>query len=183
MGRDAVVMVVATTMLVGGTYLWQHAQVDDRQVALGRAVSARDAAHSQVSALEGQVAGLQGQIETLSVGKQHTAVQLRATRRRLSRAEARMTALLGSPLADGRYFAAVIVVGANQTPPRLVIDLETYLTGDAAQRAESVGTSRGGEFDQPCVVPLRPVRDRARLGTRIVPFRATLDPWLGPAAG
>ena len=102
MGRDAVVMVVATTMLVGGTYLWQHAQVDDRQVALGRAVSAGDAAHSQVSALEGQVAGLRGQIETLSVGKQHTAAQLRATRRRLSRAEARMTALLGSPLAARR---------------------------------------------------------------------------------
>jgi hypothetical protein len=134
-GKGSVAMVLATAMLVGGTYVWQHVQVHDRQVALDRAISAADAAHSQASALGGQVVGLQGQIETLqrnaetlTGSKQHTAAQLR-------RAEARMKGLLGSPLADGRYFGAVVVVGANQTPPRLVIDLERWLTGDAAQQA------------------------------------------------
>ena len=33
-GKGAVAMALATAMLVFGTYLWQHAQVHDRQVAL-----------------------------------------------------------------------------------------------------------------------------------------------------
>jgi hypothetical protein len=83
-----------------------------------------------------RVADLQRQIETLGASKQHAATQLNAIGRSLDRARARMTALLGSPLADGRYFGAVVAVGASQTPPRLVIDLERWLTGDPARKAE-----------------------------------------------
>lgn len=149
-GRGAVAAVLATAMLVAGTYAWQHAEVNDGQVALARAVSTGDAARSQASALATLVTGLQRQIDTLqhnadvvkarfqqlSGSKQHVANQLRASEDRLRNAQARMTALLGAPPADGRYFGHVIAVGANQSPPRLVIDLEQWLTGDAAQQAE-----------------------------------------------
>jgi hypothetical protein len=149
-GKRPVAMVLVTAVLVAGTYLWQRAQLNDRRIALEHAVSAAVAARGQASALDGRVTDLQGRIGALqrsgdalrarvqdvSSGKQHVAALLRANQHRLGEATARMTALLGSPLADGRYFGTVIVVGANQTPPRLVIDLAHWLTGDAAQQAE-----------------------------------------------
>jgi hypothetical protein len=148
-GRGSVAMVLVTALLVGGTYLWQHAELDARQAALSDAVSSGVAAGDRATALADQVAALQGRIETLTQDgdglrarleqavhdAKHVAARLRTTEHSLGTAEARMTALLGSPIADGRYFGQVIVVGANQSPPRLVIDLETWLTGDAAHEA------------------------------------------------
>lgn len=147
-GRGPVAMVLVTALLVGGTYLWQHTQLNDRQAALSDALSVGVAAADQAAALAEQVTDLQGRIETLTGDgdglrarleqalhdAKHVAVRLRTTEQSLGTAETRMAALLGSPLADGRYFGQVVVVGANQTPPRLVIDLEKWLTGDAANQ-------------------------------------------------
>jgi hypothetical protein len=149
-GKRPAALVLSTTLLVGGTYLWQHAEVRDRQVALDRAASTAVTAQGRVAALDGRVGDLQGRISTLQRGaatlkgrfdrvsgsKHHVAARLDATAKRLDRAEARMTALIGPPLADGRYFGALIAVGANQAPPRIIIDLQRWLTGDAAQEAE-----------------------------------------------
>jgi hypothetical protein len=124
--------------------------VNEERAALGSARSAGSTASVQAAALREQVEILQGKLETLgrstqdlrarsrqvSGSKQHVASRLTASEQRLARAEARMTAFLGSPVADGRYFGEVVVVGANQSPPRLVIDLARWLTGDAAQQAE-----------------------------------------------
>ena len=146
MARRVAVTAVAAALLVGGTALWE---VHGRQLALDRAVSSNDAARSEASALQEEVGGLQGRITTLqhnadalaarmarmSGSRQHLAARLGASAQRLRSAQARMTALLGSPPADGRYFGAVVLVGADQTPPRLVIDLEQWLTDDAAQQA------------------------------------------------
>jgi hypothetical protein len=150
-------MVLATGMLVGGgTYLWQRTQVSERQVALDRALAGVDSARGQASTLQGQIGDLQAQVEALhqsvgtlktrleevSSGKQHVAALLNESERQLTRAEQqlvraeeRTTALLGTPLADGRYFGALIVVGTDQTPPRLVIDLEQWFSGPAADQA------------------------------------------------
>jgi len=149
--KRSVAMALATAVLVSATYLWQHAQVTQRGVALERAVLAGDTARGQVTMLDGRAGELQGKIDSLqrtaealkarsrqiTGNKQHLAERLGATEQRLGLAEARMTAMLGSPVADGRYFGEVIVVGANQSPPRLVIDLARWLTGDAAQQAET----------------------------------------------
>jgi hypothetical protein len=149
-GKRTAAMILSTALLAGGTYLWQHAEVRDRQTAFDHAASTAVAARGQVVALDGRVADLRGRIEALQRGaaalkgrfdrvsgsKQHVAARLDATANRLNRAESRMTSLLGPPLANGRYFGALIAVGANQAPPRLVIDLQQWLTGDAAQRAE-----------------------------------------------
>jgi hypothetical protein len=161
-GARSVAMLLTTALLVAGTYLWQHAQLNERQAALSAALSTGVEARSQSTALQDQVAGLQGRIETLTRNgealragldqaghdAQRVAARLRTTQQRLGAAEARMTALLGSPIADGRYFGEVVVVGANQTPPRLVIDLEKWLTGDAAHEAESeYGVPPEGYYD------------------------------------
>jgi hypothetical protein len=128
-GKTAVAMIVATALLVGGTYVWQQARVD-------RAVSAGQNAARQSAVLQNRVAGLQDELETLNESSSSVADQLRVSGHRLSRAEAHLTAMLGPPLADGRYFGALVAVGVGQEPPRLVIDLEKYLTGDAAMRWE-----------------------------------------------
>jgi hypothetical protein len=149
-GKVPVAMVLATALLVGGTYLWQHAALNDRQVALDRAMSTGVVAGNEAAALEGQISSLQGRIDALTSngealrarmaradhGSQHLAARLHLTEQRLRSAQTQVTALLGAPLADGRYFGDVIVVGANQSPPRLVVDLAQWLTGDAAHEAE-----------------------------------------------
>jgi hypothetical protein len=160
--RGPVAMILVTALLVGGTYAWQHAQLTERQAELSRALSTGAAAHEQATSLQGQVAGLQGRIETLTKNgdalrarlektghdAQHVAARLRSTEHRLHLAQARMTALLGPPIADGRYFGTVVLVGANQSPPRLVIDLAKWLTGDAAHEAElEYGVPPEGLYD------------------------------------
>jgi hypothetical protein len=161
-GRGPVAMAVAVVTLVAGTYLWQHARVTDQQVALEKAAAAEVAAGNQATALEGQVADLQARIEALSKNAealkagmsqsgrvaQHLEARLNLAEQNLRKAEAHMNALLGAPLADGRYFGDVIVVGANQSPPRLVIDLAQWLTGDAAHEAElEYGVPPEGLYD------------------------------------
>jgi hypothetical protein len=49
--------------------------------------------------------------------------------------QAQLNAMLGPPLSDGRYLGNLVAVGANQDPPRLVIDVEQWFTGDAATEA------------------------------------------------
>lgn len=161
-GKGPVAMALATMVLVAGTYLWQQTRLNEQQVALERAAAAGVAAGDQASALEAQVADLQGRIEALTQNgealkaqlaqtghsTQHLEARLQLTQKHLRSAEARLTALLGAPLADGRYFGAVIAVGANQSPPRLIIDLEQWLTGDAAHEAEiEYGVPPEGLYD------------------------------------
>jgi hypothetical protein len=161
-GRGPIAMAVAVAVLVAGTYLWQHARATDQQVALERAAAAEVAASNQATALEGQVADLQARIdalvktgEALKAGTsesgrvvQHLEARLHLAEQDLRKAEAQMNALLGAPLADGRYFGDVIVVGANQSPPRLVVDLAQWLTGDAAHEAElEYGVPPEGLYD------------------------------------
>jgi hypothetical protein len=161
-GRGPVAMLLVTALLVSGTYVWQHAQLAERQAELSRALSTGAAAHDQATTLQGQVAGLQGRIETLTRSgdalrarleqtghdAQHVAARLRMIEHRLRTAETRMTAMVGPPIADGRYFGTVVLVGANQSPPRLVIDLAKWLTGDAAHEAElEYGVPPEGLYD------------------------------------
>ena len=40
--------------------------------------------------------------------------------------------MVGPALDDGRYFGALIAVGATQRPPRLVIDLQQWFTDQEA---------------------------------------------------
>jgi outer membrane murein-binding lipoprotein Lpp len=64
-GKGSVAMVLAAALLVGGTYLWQHAQVIDGKAALDRAASAGQSARAQVSALEGRNHSLRQEVAAL----------------------------------------------------------------------------------------------------------------------
>ena len=55
--------------------------------------------------------------------------------------------MVGPALDDGRYFGALIAVGATQRPPRLVIDLQQWFTGeDAIAAAVKDGAIEPGEI-------------------------------------
>jgi hypothetical protein len=149
-GRGPIAVVLAASLLVAAIYGWQHARVNQQRVALEQATSNGAAARTQVSELQSQLSILQGRVDGLtrdanalkarirSAGHdtKHLTGALRSTQQRLREAQAQITAFIGAPLADGRYFGQVVAVGANQAPLRLVIDLEQWLTGDAAQQAE-----------------------------------------------
>ena len=150
-GRRPKAILLAVCVLVAATFGWQQARMNGQRVALDRATSSGAAARTQVNELRGQLTTLQGRIDELTRNgdalkarihaaghdSKHLTGALRTTQLRLREAQAQMTALIGAPLADGRYFGELIVVGANQAPPRLVIDLEQWLTGEAAQQAEA----------------------------------------------
>ena len=64
--------------------------------------------------------------------------------------QAQLDAMLGPQLSDGRYLGNMVAVGANQDPPRLVIDVEQWFTGDAAtQAAREDGQLPPGETTVP----------------------------------
>ncbi len=43
--------------------------------------------------------------------------------------------MIGPALPDGKHFGALIAVGADQQPPRLLIDIEQWFTDQAAREA------------------------------------------------
>jgi hypothetical protein len=148
--RGPTAVVLAASLLIAATYGWQHAALNQQRVAMEQVASSGAASRTQVSELQGELATLQGRIDGLtsnanalkarirSAGHdtKHLTGALRSTQQRLREAQAQITAFIGAPLADGRYFGQVVAVGASQAPLRLVIDLEQWLTGDAAQQAE-----------------------------------------------
>ena len=55
--------------------------------------------------------------------------------------------MLGPALDDGRYFGALIAVGATQEPPRLLIDIEQWFTDqEAIDAAIEDGVIEPGEI-------------------------------------
>ena len=99
------------------------------------------------------------------------AGKLKGERRRRPRAE--LLAMLGPALDDGRYFGALIAVGAAQEPPRLVIDIEQWFTDQAARRPRSKTAYRPGDVAPGVLHPEREpalANDRDRPGGEGVPF-------------
>jgi hypothetical protein len=123
-----VALVVAVVGLTaGGTILLvrQRATLSDREAALAAALDERDRALADADALTEEVDRLEAELASSSDD---------ATRE-LARLRRQMRALLGPPLADGRYFGRLAAVGVDQNPPRLVIDVQRFLTGEEADRA------------------------------------------------
>jgi hypothetical protein len=55
--------------------------------------------------------------------------------RRLAAVEAELADIVGPALSDGRFMGLLVAVGADQEPPRVVIDLEQWFYGDDADQA------------------------------------------------
>jgi hypothetical protein len=124
------VALIFVAALVGGAsvFAWQRFDARDRSDALADAVAQREAARDRATTLTGRLDGLQERL---------TGVEARTTdlEGQVSAADAELVAVAGPVLDDGKHFGALIAVGANQKPPRLVIDIEQWFTEQAATDA------------------------------------------------
>lgn len=150
-----VVLLTIIGMLLSGAgvYAWQHGQVVEAQRALRRTEAAREAqvsalqaqsadlrtelasAGARVTVLRGRVERLRERLETAAATREQLSARLQEARHELWAARQRLHELVGPVLRDGRHFGRIMLVGAVQTPPMLVIDRRQWLTGDAADEA------------------------------------------------
>ena len=113
--------------LIGGiaVFAWDRTGSRDRSDALAGVIDARNEALATAETLSDQVDGLQDEL---------ARAQARATNLedRLAVTRAELMAMVGPALDDGRYFGALIALGATQRPPRLVIDIQQWFTDQEA---------------------------------------------------
>jgi hypothetical protein len=113
--------------LIGGAsvFAWDRTGSRDRSDALASAIDARNEALATAATLSNRVDGLQDELA-------RTRTQATNLEGHLAAAQAELLAMVGPTLDDGRYFGALIAVGADQEPPRLMIDIEQWFTDQAA---------------------------------------------------
>jgi hypothetical protein len=113
--------------LLGGAsvFAWDRTGSRGWSGALADAIAQRDAAKGEVVTLNDRLSGLRSRLT-------EARAQVAALEDTVSAAEAELGAMLGPALPDGKHFGALIAVGANQEPPRLVIDIERWFTDQAA---------------------------------------------------
>jgi hypothetical protein len=131
-GRDPrrSIALVATLMLVAGllggglVFAWERIG-GGQERSPANAIAERDAALGEVATLSDRVDGL---------GARLTAASARTTdlEGEVLDAQRQLLALVGPALPDGKHFGHLFAVGAAQTPPRLVIDIEQWFTDQAA---------------------------------------------------
>jgi hypothetical protein len=116
--------------LVGGVsvFAWQRLEVRDQERSLEEAVEARDDAITMAATLSDRVDRLQGRLTTATTRSTELAADVASL-------EARLLAMVGPALPDGKHFGRLYAVGANQEPPRLVIDIEQWFTDQEAVEA------------------------------------------------
>ena len=126
------VAVAAVAAAGGGLYLQQHGRADDARSALRTSQRSLDAAHRALHSVTAQNRTLGARVERLTAdidSARHGATH------RIAQLEAELAAMAGPALTDGRYFGRLYAFGGTQDPPKLVIDLEQFFTGAAADRA------------------------------------------------
>ena len=141
--------ILALTVGVVAAGAWQRGPLRDRDAALvvashRAAVAADDArlAAARVTLLEGRVAELRTVLDrsrarTVVVGASRIDLrrQLTDALRALDGAQARIEALTGTTVADGRHIGVLVAVGPAQDPPLVVVDLGRWFTGERARQA------------------------------------------------
>jgi uncharacterized coiled-coil protein SlyX len=142
-------LVAAMLLGAGIVYAWQQAQVRDRDQLVHTARVDAATAQDQIAATLAQAATLQGhvaQLESLLASQQknqnilqgqntEATGRVERTQARLDDLRARLTALTGPPIANGRHIAYIRAVGGTQSPPVIMIDLGRWFAGSAAHRA------------------------------------------------
>ena len=155
----ALALVAAMALGGGIVYAWEQGRIhDSNQAAHAAAVDAagaRDEAGAvlaRVSALQAQVTALDIQLKTeranqsILEGKNADAAgQAQRALDRLGQVQARLNAITGPAVPNGRHIAYLLSADATQSPPMIVIDLGRWFTGDAARRAATAdGALSGG---------------------------------------
>ena len=118
---------IVVAALIGGVsvFAWDRTGSRDPSDALADAIAQRDAALDKVAVMTDRIGDLRGSLT--EARDQATALE-----GRVSVTQAELTSMLGPALPDGRHLGALIAVGADQEPPRLVIDIEQWFTDQAA---------------------------------------------------
>jgi hypothetical protein len=128
-GRPIAVTValIIVAALIGGAsvFAWDRTGSRDPSAALASAIEARDEARATAASLSDRVEGLQDRLLAANTRADTLEGEVAAAR-------AERLAMLGPSLDDGRYFGALIALGATQKPPRLVIDVELWFTDQEA---------------------------------------------------
>jgi hypothetical protein len=131
---------VALSLVLGAVLARQQAELRDRREALDATIAERDEALQTIAGLEADVARLEERLATTSAGTTEIEQQL-------ADARARLEAFLGPTLPDGRHFGKLYAVGVDQEPPRLVIDIQAFLTDqEAIDAAIEDGVIKPGEI-------------------------------------
>jgi hypothetical protein len=119
-------LIIVAGILGGATvFAWDRTGTRDRSGVLADAIAQRDAA-------EGEVATLNDRLNGLRLRLTEATAEAAASENAVAVAEAELVSMLGPTLRDGKHFGALIAVGVNQEPPRLVIDIEQWFTDQAA---------------------------------------------------
>ena len=135
---------------------WQRNVVSDRNQQIAAAVAAARTQEAAALAARAQLAQQDGRISALTqaLGQAHrhtllllasrqearnVAADMRAqldnSHTRLGKAHRRAVGMTGPSLPDGRSIGRIVLVGATQSPPRLVFDVGVWLRGQAAHAA------------------------------------------------
>jgi hypothetical protein len=121
------VVFILLAALIGGVsvFAWDRTGGRDQTDGLEDAIAQRDAAL-------GEVATLNDRLDSLRSMLTEARAEATALEGMVSAAETELASMRGPALPDGKHFGALIAVGANQEPPRLVIDIEQWFTDQAA---------------------------------------------------
>lgn len=144
-------LALVAAMLLGGgiVYAWQHDQVRDRdqlvhaaRVDAATAQNQTDATLAEVTALQAHAAELESRLasqeESQSIlrgANSEAARRVERTQERLATVRARLAAVTGPPVSNGRHIAYIRAAGTEQSPPVIVVDLGRWFRGDKAHRA------------------------------------------------
>ncbi len=111
---------------------------DDQRALIDTVATTR----AQIFALEQRLAGLRADLRRARDGRsvlvastQELRSQLTVVKAELDAERARFRSFVGPPIGDGVHVGHLVAVGADQTPPRVTIDIGSWFTGNAATHA------------------------------------------------
>jgi len=118
-------IIVAGILGGASVFAWDRTGPRDRSGSLADAIAQRDVARGEIATLNARLSDLRSRLS-------EARAEVTALEGSVSAAEAELGAMLGPALPDGKHFGALIAIGANQEPPRLVIDIQQWFTDQAA---------------------------------------------------
>ncbi|MGH2640371.1 MAG: hypothetical protein ACRDGO_01590 [Actinomycetota bacterium] len=113
--------------LVGGgsVFAWDRSGGRDQTSAFEDAIAQRDTALGEVATLKDRLNDLRSRLT-------EARAEATALEEMVAIAEEELVSMLGPALPDGKHLGELLAIGANQEPPRLVIDIEQWFTDQAA---------------------------------------------------
>ena len=127
-----VVALISALIVLGAvaafTVVRQRNEIRDRDANIVTLTANAQQDRAAVAALTARVGQLQDRLAKATGG----TARLQG---RLAAEKAELADIAGPALSDGRFMGRLVAVGADQQPPRVVIDLEQWFYGPAADQA------------------------------------------------